>query len=90
LLLCPLTLAKPHPWPTSIFVDEVDPSGLECAPYYFERGATGFADSRFKLVHRHDTNTSFLSQIELAPCQKTSSGSALLGCDHEYQIAWVL
>jgi len=87
LLLCPLTLAKPHAWSTSVFVDEVDPGGLKCAPYHFERGGTGLADSRFKLVHRHDANTSFLSQIQLAPCQKTSSGPALLGCDHEYQIA---
>src|SRR6185369_11349155 len=41
LLLCPLTLAKPHAWSTSVFVDEVDPGGLKCAPYHFERGGTG-------------------------------------------------
>jgi hypothetical protein len=87
LLLWPLTLSQADAWSAPVFVDEVDPGGLECAPYYFERGATGFADSRFKLVHRHDANASFLSQIKLAPCQKTSSGPTLLGCDHKYQIA---
>jgi hypothetical protein len=66
----------------TVFVDKFDTGGFEGSPDDVESGSAWIARLILQLMNSHSSDSSPLSEILLAPCDKSASCSALGGCDH--------
>jgi hypothetical protein len=86
ILLCiirahsaPTSLApsQPHARASAVFLNEIDASGFQGVPNYFQSCSTRFIQSALELTNGHDANSGSICKLLLCPLEESAGRPAL-------------